>query len=50
MTNFASSHFHELQYTEWFEGFPYLMQLWQAILIIPASTIGCEIGFLNLNK
>lgn len=23
---------------KWFEGFPYLMQLWQVILVIPART------------
>ena len=35
---------------EWFEGFPYLMHLWQAILVIPASTAVCERGFSKLNR
>ncbi|KAH9295072.1 hypothetical protein KI387_038660 [Taxus chinensis] len=35
---------------EWFEGFPCLMQLWQAILVIPASTAVCERGFSKLNR
>jgi len=35
---------------EWFEGFPYLMELWQAILIILARTTMCERGFSNLNR
>jgi len=35
---------------EWFEGFPCLMQLWQAILVIPASTTVCERGFSKLNR
>ena len=35
---------------EWLEGFPCLMQLWQAILVIPASTTVCERGFSKLNQ
>lgn len=35
---------------EWFEGFPCLMQLWQAILFIPANTTVCERGFSKLNR
>lgn len=35
---------------KWFEGFPYLMQLWQVILVIPASTTMCERVFSNLNR
>ena len=35
---------------EWFEVFPCLMQLWQAILVIPTSTTVCERGFSKLNR
>ena len=35
---------------EWFEGFPCLMQLWQIILVIPASTAVCERGFSKLSR
>ena len=35
---------------EWFERFPCLMQLWQAILVIPASATVCERGFSKLNR
>jgi hAT family C-terminal dimerisation region len=35
---------------EWFEGFPCLMQLWQIILVLPASLAVCERGFSKLNR
>lgn len=35
---------------EWIESYPYMMRLWQAILVIHASTSSCERGFSKQNE
>ena len=37
------------QMKDWQDGFPHLMKLWQATLVIPCSTVSCERGFSKQN-